>query len=334
MDSQFPRELALLLSTSGTTGSPKLVRLSYENVNSNAAAVAQYLGLKQSDRAITSLPMNYSYGLSVINSHLIVGASLVLTEDSVIDNSFWKTFNDEKVTSFAGVPYSYELLSKIDFENFSLPSLKYMTQAGGRLSEGMIKYFGGIAKRQGFKFYVMYGQTEATARMSYLPPNKTLAYPSSIGIPIPGGKFELIDESNNIISEAGRTGELVYSGLNVMLGYAEKINDLFKNREIEFLKTGDLAKYDENGLYYIVGRKSRFLKIFGNRIGLDDVENVINASGYSVICGGTDKLMIVMTRQKGCKDAIETLIKEMFGLTREYLELLRLMISQFSRRVK
>lgn len=164
----------MLLTTSGSTGSPKLVRLSKENILENAKSIAQYLDIDQNERAITSLPMHYSYGLSVINSHLISGATILLTEDSYIQRDFWVFAREQRVTSFSGVPFTYEILKKMKFWNRNLPTLRTLTQAGGKLSNELIEYFAKNAKLRDVNFYVMYGQTEATARMSYLPCQYTI----------------------------------------------------------------------------------------------------------------------------------------------------------------
>ncbi len=314
----FPSKLAVLLSTSGTTGSAKLVKLSASNVNANAKSIAEYLQLSASERAITSLPMYYSYGLSVINSHLSIGASLVLTEDSVIDESFWQLFNQHQCTSFAGVPYSYELLKRSGFEDRQIPSLRYMTQAGGKLPKELVEYYALLAEKKGWRFYVMYGQTEATARMSYLPPDKIRSHLGSMGVPIPEGRFELIDEKGQLITTANQNGELIYHGPNVMMGYATSREDLYDASSLTELRTGDVAWRDGDGFYYISGRKSRFLKIFGNRIGLDDLESSLRGLGYVTICGGTDKQLIVMTIDQGKKADIERALAEKFSLTSQY----------------
>ncbi len=184
-------DLALLLSTSGSTGSPKLVRLSHDNVASNAEAIASYLDIRTDDLAATTLPMHYCYGLSVINSHLAAGASLLLTDLSVVDGCFWDAVRDYGVTSFAGVPYTFDLLDRVGFEKFDLPSLRYVTQAGGRLAPERVRKYAALGRRRGWDLFVMYGQTEATARMAYLPPDLALTSPGSIGVPIPGGSFSL-----------------------------------------------------------------------------------------------------------------------------------------------
>ena len=221
-------DLALLLSTSGSTGSPKLVRLSYENLLSNTMSICEYLKIIRADRPITTLPMNYSYGLSVINTHLYAGASIILTDQSYAQKTFWDLFKKNSATSFSGVPYTYEILKRIHFERMELPSLKCMTQAGGKLSEELQRFFAEYAIKRNIDFYVMYGQTEATARMSYLAPKLAMEKLGSIGKAIPRGRFEIRDDQNNIINQPGVKGNLFYCGTNVFMGYADSINDLCK----------------------------------------------------------------------------------------------------------
>lgn len=269
-------ELALLLSTSGSTGSPKLVRLSHENLSSNATAIAEYLHIRPSDRAITTLPMGYCYGLSVINSHLSVGAAIVLTELSVVDPCFWRVFADQGVTSLSAVPYTFDLLDRVGFEQMTLPTLRYVTQAGGRLPAERVRNFAELGRRSGWDFVVMYGQTEATARMAFLPSDLALAAPESIGGPIPGGDFRLAPMEAAV---APNVGELVYRGANVMLGYANSAADLAVGRTVHELHTGDIARRRDDGLYEIVGRRGRFAKVFGKRIDLDAIEMHLANSG-------------------------------------------------------
>lgn len=220
-------ELALLLTTSGSTGSPKLVRQSYKNIAANANSIAEYLELDSTERPITTLPMNYTYGVSILNSHVLVGATILLTDKSLMQKEFWTFFKEEKATSFGGVPYNYEILEKLRFFRMDLPSLRTMTQAGGKLSPELHKKFAEYANETGKHFVVMYGQCEATARMSYLPYERSLEKYGSMGIAIPGGKFSLIDVDGNVINEPEVTGELVYEGPNVTLGYAECGEDWF-----------------------------------------------------------------------------------------------------------
>lgn len=289
-------ELALLLTTSGSTGSPKLVRQSYENINANAASIAQYLGIAATDRAITTMPMSYTYCLSIINSHLLMGASLVMNDFSIIQREFWTLFKESKPTTFGGVPYIYDQLKKLRFGRMDLPSLRYITQAGGKLSKEMAEEFNEICDSKGIQLIVMYGQTEATARMAYLPWEHAKEKAGSIGIAIPRGEFSLIDVDENVINEPDVVGELVYRGPNVTLGYAEGYKDLVLGDERQgVLVTGDMAKRDKDGFYYIVGRKKRFLKMYGNRVNLDEVEGLLKKEGYDCVCAGVDDHLKVYT---------------------------------------
>jgi len=295
-------DLALLLTTSGSTGSPKLVRQSYANIKANTQSIVEYLKLDSTERPITTLPMNYTYGLSIINSHLTVGATILLTEKSIMQREFWNFFTEQGATSFGGVPYTYEMLDKLMFFRRKLPSLRTMTQAGGKILQGLHQKFAEYAQREGKNFVVMYGQCEATARMSYLPPERALDKVGSMGVVIPGGKFTLIDAEGKEILEPETVGELVYEGKNVTLGYAECADDLAKGDERHgHLETGDMAKRDADGFYYIVGRKKRFLKIFGNRVNLDETERLIKGAfpQLDCACGGVDdKMKIYVTADK------------------------------------
>ncbi|WP_022887767.1 AMP-binding protein [Agromyces italicus] len=300
-------ELALLASTSGSTGSPKLVRLSAENLRSNAAAIAEYLRLSPADRAATTLPLQYCYGLSVVNSHLLAGASLLLTERSVTDESFWHEASEHRITSFAGVPYTFELLEADGFADRELPSLRYLTQAGGRLAPEAVRRIAELGERRGFELFVMYGQTEATARMAYLPPELAASAAGAIGRPIPGGRLRIaglgeVEDEADASSTASiegdgplgeGTGELVYEGPNVMLGYAEAPADFALGRTVHELRTGDLARRRPDGLFEIVGRAVRFAKVFGLRLDLDRVERLLAEEGLTARAATDDARLLV-----------------------------------------
>ena len=272
-------KLALLLSTSGSTGDPKLVRLSAGNLQSNAESIVQYLGIDASQRAVTSLPMHYTYGLSIIHSYAQAGASLYITNRTMFEPEFWDGMRRYRVTSLSGVPYNWQMLKRLKLTEMDLPDLKVLTQAGGKLPEDLQAFFGKWAQETGRSFFVMYGQTEATARMSYLPPDRCLEKIGSIGIAIPGGSFSLEE------------GELVYAGPNVSMGYAQCREDLSKGDDNQgVLHTGDLAYQDEDGYYYIAGRKKRFVKLYGKRISLDAVENLLKQAFPEIdaACAGSD----------------------------------------------
>ncbi|MDQ4052931.1 MAG: AMP-binding protein [Actinomycetota bacterium] len=272
-------DLAVLLSTSGSTGSPKLVRLSRANIESNARSIAAYLDLRSTDRAMTSLPLQYCYGLSVLNSHLVSGASVVLTDLSVADECFWDLARSTGATSFAGVPYTFDLLEASDFAARDLPTLRYVTQAGGRMPPEQVIRFAELGRRRGWELFVMYGQTEATARIAYLPPDLAADRPDAIGIPVPGGELR-IDPLPDVTG-APDVGELVYSGPNVMMGYAESPADLARGPETPELRTGDLARQADDGLFEVTGRLNRCAKVFGLRVDLDRVERQLREARLS-----------------------------------------------------
>lgn len=291
--------LALLLTTSGSTGSPKLVRQSYENIQSNAASIAQYLELDASQRPVSTLPMHYTFGLSVINSHMLVGAAEYLTEDTLFDASFWELCKKQHITSIAGVPFTYECLKRLHFTAMDLPSLTLMIQAGGKLSKRLQKEYAAFATAAGKRFVVMYGQTEATARMSYLPPADGLKKLGSIGVAIPGGVFHIMEDEHTEITTPNTPGELCYEGPNVTLGYAQNAADLARGDERHGrLFTGDIAYVDEDGFYYITGRKKRFVKIMGKRVNMDEIEQLFKntfTAGDFAATGYDDDLWVFTT---------------------------------------
>jgi long-chain acyl-CoA synthetase len=310
-ETELDSELAILLSSSGSTGSPKLIRISYKNLLSNATSISNYLNLNSDEIAITNLPMNYSYGLSIINCHLYVGAKIVVTEKSIIQRDFWNLVKINNVTSLSGVPYTYEILKKLKFFKMDLPSIKYMTQAGGKLSNNIIEEFANHSRNKKIDFFVMYGQTEGTARLSFLYPNKILDKLGSIGKAIPGGKFKLVNSKNKTIELSNIEGELVYVGENVMMGYANEIHHLSNGSELNnTLYTGDLAYKDEEGYFFITGRKKRFIKIYGNRFSLDEIENYVKKNEIECACTGfDDKLKVFITNINNEQKVINILKK-------------------------
>lgn len=285
--------LGLLMSTSGSTGSPKLVRLSLENLAANAGSIRKYLVLGTDDRAITSLPLSYSYGLSVLNSHLAAGAGIVLSDAGVTTPEFWNLVRAEAVTGLTGVPTTWRMLRRMRFERMDLPTVRQMTQAGGRLDPEEIVWLGELAQRTGRRAFIMYGQTEATARIAYLQPDRILDKPGSIGQAIPGGELWLVDAEGAPVIAAEVEGQLVYRGPNVMLGYAESVPDLALGPTLNALPTGDLARRDADGHYWITGRLKRFVKLFGNRFGLDEVEQHLRERGLDAGAVGRDDVMMI-----------------------------------------
>ena len=291
--------LSLLLPTSGSTGSPKLVRHSYRNIEANADNVCRLFNLTENEKAMAILPMHYTMGLSVITSHLYAGATILLSARSLLDKGFWAMLKE--ATSFTGVPYSYEILMKLRFTKMDLPKLRTISQGGGKLSPEVFHALATYAFEKGKRFIATYGQSECTARMAYLPAELALTKTCSIGYAEPGGQLSILDKDGHESFSGEAEGEMVYRGENVTLGYAETITDLMKGDENHgVMHTGDLARRDSDGCYYIIGRLKRFLKIFGLRIGLDEVETMIKGQ-YHVDCyckGDDQKLTILVTDPK------------------------------------
>ena len=293
-------ELALLLSTSGSTGSAKLVRLSATGVQANAEAIADYLGLRDDDRAVTTLPMAYCYGLSVLHSHLLRGACVVLSGASVVDPCFWRLCRAEGVTSLAGVPHTFALLDRAGLLRAApgrdLPTLRRLTCAGGRLAPEQVRRWATAGRGRGWDLFVMYGQTEATARMAYLPPALALERPESVGVPVPGGSIRL-----DPVAECSGPdrGEIVYTGPNVMLGYAESASDLRLGRVVHELRTGDLARRADDGLLEVLGRRSRFAKLLGLRVDLEAVERAAADRADALWCTDVEGALVVVAERPG-----------------------------------
>jgi acyl-CoA synthetase (AMP-forming)/AMP-acid ligase II len=286
-------DLALLLSTSGSTGSPKLVRLSAAALAANAAAIVQYLDIGPGERAVTTLPLPYSFGMSVVNSHLMAGAALVVTDLSVTHPDFAALLAATAPNSLSGVPYLFDLLERSGLADRLPSSLSTLTQAGGRMPPDKLQVWLARGRRQGFRFVAMYGQTEAGPRMAWLPPELAETYPDCIGRPIPGGRFALIAPDGTPIAEPGVAGELVYAGPNVMMGYARSRPDLALGAGPDQLMTGDIAERNTEGLYRITGRASRFATIAGLRIGFDDLEAALARAGVEAVVTGEDGLIAV-----------------------------------------
>jgi long-chain acyl-CoA synthetase len=300
-------DLALLLSTSGSTGSGKYVRLSNQNIWSNATAIADYLSLTADELPITTLPPSYSFGLSIIHSHLLVGAGLAVSNKTFFDTDFWNFLREVKASSLSGVPYHFEMLKKLRFTKMELPHIRTLTQAGGRMSQDLTREYVVHCQSKGIRFFTMYGQTEASPRISYVPAEQAFAKVGTIGIPIPGGTIELQSETTSeVLTESHAVGELVYRGPNVCLGYSESRQDLsLGNINCGVLYTGDLAMRDDDGYYRIVGRQKRFIKLFGNRINLHDVELQLSGFEVEVACSGRDDVLEVYLSSGSAAHALE-----------------------------
>lgn len=302
---------SIILTTSGTTSNPKLVRLSNHNLLTNTKQIINYLKIKKKDVTITTLPMAYSYGLSILNTHLEVGGSVIINKDPIFSKNFWKKTNDYKVCSFGTVPAVYQYLQKIDFEKFISNSLKYLTVAGGKTDKSTLKYLYNICKKRGIKFFVMYGQTEASPRMSYFDLTKYPKKIESIGKPLINTKFKIYKN------------ELIFMGDNVSLGYAKNLKDLKKGDENKGkIKTGDLGFKDNENFYFLTGRKKRISKLFGLRINLDDIEKILKRSNLKVKAIINDNKIKIQSSNLNEQDKIKSIIFHKFKINKNYIEVI------------
>jgi len=298
-------DLFLLQSTSGSTGSPKNVRLSYKNLISNTNSIINDLKIVENDIAITTLPLSYVYGLSIVNTHLNIGAKIVLNKNSIIEKKFWSKLLFNKVNNFGGVPYTYEILMRMGLKDEYFKFLKYSTIAGGHLNSQLKSKILDFYEKNNILLISMYGAAEATARMSYLPSNFSRKKIDSIGIAISNGSFYLEDENNNVISDDNKDGELIFKGENVCMGYAYSFKDLSKKDENNsILRTKDIGYFDSEGFYYVKGKKSRYVKLVGNRVSLDELEKIIFEYGFENVCVqfNKDELCIFLKERNFEKD--------------------------------
>ncbi len=305
---QMNDELSHLLPTSGSTGSPKLVRHKYDNIEAAALNISTFFELTEVDRPLMVLPLYYTMGLSMVFSHLYVGATVLITNLSMTDRRFWAFMKEQHATSFTGVPYSYEILNLMRFFRMDLPDLTLLTQGGGKMPRELNLKFAEWCRNTGRRWIATYGQSECTARMAWLPSKWAVEKVGSIGIAVPNGELSLIDMEGNPITTPGVEGEMCYRGKNVTMGYASNREDLLLGDERNgFIRTGDLAYFDEDGCYYIVGRMGRFLKLFGMRVGLDECENKIKSKfpGIECACTGTDDKMLVYLTDESYKDKVK-----------------------------
>lgn len=292
-------DLALLLTTSGSTGSSKMVRLSYDNLRCHANAAINTLDFSSEDRGITTLPMFHCYGLSVLHMHWMIGASIYLTEYSVLNTRFWDFFEKAQITNFAGVPYLYDMLKQIGFLDNNYKSLRFLTQAGAKFSDEQQKEFGRKLQEKGIKLYLCYGQTETTSWISRLSCEKILQKIGSVGNPVPGA-FVTVENPN----DKGK-GEIVCRGQSICLGYANDKQDLIRSDDnLGCLYTGDIGYIDEDGDIFIRGRKARFVKLLGERVSLDELEILLSKHFETVqfICTGEDDELRIYYLAEDCPE--------------------------------
>lgn len=264
--------LAILLFTSGSSGGRKAVMLSHRNLTANADSILKYLPVKESDRTLAVAPFTHALGNSVLQTHVLAGAELHLNAEVKYASEFVSVMNDQQCSSLVGVPEVIGGVASWVNQN-NLPSLRYLAVAGGRLDPTIVKLLG--SRQDGPKLFVMYGQTEATARLSYLPPTEAESNPGSIGIAIPDVELKIVDESGQHVGD-GEVGTLMAKGPNVMMGYFRDCDATQQVLEEGWLNTGDLAKQNIKGLYEICGRKNSLVKVLGHRFHPNEVEQVIS----------------------------------------------------------
>ena len=306
-------DLSVLLSTSGSTGSPKLARFTAAALMANAQAIADYLGLGPNERPFLALPTSYSYGMSVINSHALVGACVEVTALGVMQAEFWDGLKSRAATSLAGVPFHYDAIRRLGMDRLATPTLTTLTQAGGKLPAPVAARYAEWAAANGRRFITMYGQTEAGPRLTWLPPEHLASHAGAIGVPIPGVTIDLIDADGSVITEPGVSGEMRCTSPAVMMGYAHAAADLARGDELGgVLMTGDLASRDEAGILSITGRASRMIKLFGTRVNLDDIDAQLARMDVPGVSFGQDDQLRVLI-EAGDADAVRTALVEAFS---------------------
>lgn len=309
-------KLQILMTTSGTTGSPKLVRYKKGNLEANARNVAEAFGWTCDERPICDLGMQYTMGLNVINTHLYVGATLLLTNYNLLSSEFWDYVRDERATNFTGVPFSYDIFYRLHFEKMDLPYLKTLASGGGKLTDARFIQLAEYAHRTRKRFIASFGTTETAARIARLQPELALTKTGSIGTAIPEGELFLVDGNGDILTDSVAEGELCYRGPNVTMGYGTCKEDLLKGDEFNGIyHTGDLARRDEDGCYYVIGRLSRFLKLLSYRISLDQSEKLIRETiNVECACSGTDQCMNIYITDSAKKENVLNFISRKTGV--------------------
>lgn len=325
IEKKLHKNLSLLLSTSGSMGVMKFAKISKSNLKHNADSIIKYLSINNKDSTITNLPISYSYMLSVINTHLEIGASIIISKYSLIEKKFWKIFKNSKITSLNGVPYTYEMLTKIGLKNIKINSLKYLTHAGGKLEKDKLKEIIKFCKKNNIKFFSMYGQTEASPRISYLKPEFSSKKIGSIGKGIPDVKIYIVNNSGKKVQKPFEEGEIICEGKNIFMGYSKNYFDLRKPNEVNYkLKTGDLGFCDRDGFFYVTSRIDKIAKIFGNRVDLGILESLMSQKGYKVACMSDNKKIFIFIEKNYKKLDLINTISKITNLNNSSFEMIKL----------
>lgn len=301
-------ELALLLATSGSTGEPRLVRMSTVGMSAAVRAVRDSLAIGPDDVAITTLPPHFTYGLSVLNSHLAAGATVVLEPRSVLDQGFWDSVDRYAVTSLAGVPHTFELLARKPWTPRRNPSVRVLTAAGGRLRDELALRYHTVMADHGGALYVMYGQTEAGPRICVLPPDRLPDKLGAAGIAVPGMRLTV----------EPATGEVVCHGPSVMMGYAATATDLARGDDLGgVLHTGDQGRLDDDGFLWLTGRLGRTGKSFGTRVNLDAVEHLVADLAVAAAVAAGDRIRVCCENADAARlAAVRAAVTDRLGLHR------------------
>jgi len=314
-DGPLHPDLALLLSTSGSTGSPKLVRLAMSGLAANAEGIADVLDIGGDDVAAGHLPLHYSYGLSVLTSHLVRGARIRLTGMGMLNRGFWPAMREAAVTHMPGVPFHYQIMLRRGLARLDLPGLRTLTQAGGRLDLAARTKVHAYMDQAGGRFFVLYGQTEAGPRMTTLSHAEFPRAPLSVGCPLPGCRIEILNPGSD------GCGEIVFEGPSVMLGYAGTRDDLARGDELGGrLRTRDAGYLDTEGRLTLTGRTGRVGKVYGLRLNLDEVEALANSVGDCAITQSGDAIVVhvvttgAATTDDELRNAMTTRFRERFSL--------------------
>ena len=310
-DPTFPiidPSIKLLLSTSGSTGSPKFVKISDANLVHNAKAIMEYMPIDSKDVVPLNVPIIFVFGLSIFTTNCLAAAKMVCTNRDALQKEFWRDFDRYQYSTLGGVPYFYEMLHRIGFFKKNHPSLRYMTHTGGLLNKNLVETIAAYNAQYNKRFFAQYGQTEASGRMAALQPEDLLRKYGAIGKAVGKGSFEIDPE----------TRELVFHGEHIFGGYAHALHDLASYERQEKLFTGDQATVDEDGYYYIIGRIKRIIKLFGTRFNLDEVELILKNAlqGKTCLClGVNDKTLLVAHMADGLEAAtIKDILKEKLAI--------------------
>lgn len=299
-------DLGILLTTSGSTGNPKTVRLSKNNLRENALAYVDAVKMSGNERGVTTLPVNYTYGMAICHTHFISGSTLLITERKIIDPEFRFFIVREGVTNLQGVPFFHSMLDRVGFYEQLPQSLRFITMGGSRAEEKLQQKINRITEERGIRFYALYGQTEGTTILTKLPEGQNHNEPGCVGIPCYGMRACL-----------GEDGELIFQGSSVCMGYADDRGSLLRGDDNEgILHTGDLAEIDSSGRIYLKGRKKRIVKVLGVRVSLDDIESFVNHRfQVACACAGADDDIHLYTEGELEPLSVRKAIAEQFGIS-------------------